>query len=616
MVDSGTEVYYHKFHSEINQFHPLNFFSDIAYTEFIQDNNTCSSTGVNTVGIIRAPHGEGKETIVLVTPYNSGKIELSDALSLGLGYSIFSLLSKVTWLAKDIVWLAAESRYGEYASVSAWLRDYHNHFFFRSSGKLHVDTCLADHVHHERHDSQVRGRKFDVFRHAGTMAAALVFKIVDKQEEAEKDTLSIHAESSNGQMPNLDLINIVHYLAVHGQGLRVKVETPFSLLHSAWLRVVGEMLEWVSIMAGNLNPQWRFGISASDYVDGTATLASSMYHQALGVPTSSHGAFRDYQIDAITLEISPMISLKNELAHSTFLLRGADQLIEGIVRSVNNLLEKFHQSFFLYFLTSPNKFVSVGVYMIGFALLVLPLPVLAAALYSGIKLGNRDKGNQTPSINSHSDMGLDVRSWRWLHAAKVVLVVHLWGVIVLLLPHLINQLPQRTSETSMLTWTVVSIFILVILYQISGAPHSHSGNVTPTQYQSADWAILKAVTVASAAIGLGLMSIINFAAAQIGAMLLVPMCLIVHPLKHMGHMKVLKAVLLLTCNLALAILGFPPAALLILKVSSEGLGGRSLGDFWDWMESLWAWNSATYLYLVLVHLPCWVLCIHILLHPL
>ncbi|XXG69088.1 hypothetical protein AAC387_Pa06g2039 [Persea americana] len=362
--------------------------------EFIHDNNSCSSTGVNSVGIIRAPRGEGKETIVLVTPYNSGKIELSDALSLGLGYSIFSLLSKVTWLAKDIVWLAAESRYGEYASVSAWLRDYHNHFFFRSSGKLHVDTCLADHVHHERHDSQVRGRKFDVFRRAGTMAAALVFKIVDKQEEAEKDTLSIHAESSNEQMPNLDLINIVHYLEVPRQGLRVKVETAFSLLHSAWLRVVGEMLEWVSIMAGNLNPHWRFGIPAADYVEGTATLASSMYYEALGVPTGSHGALRDYQIDAITLEISPKISLKNELAHSTFLLRGG-RLIEGVVLSVNNLLEKFHQSFLLYFLTSSNKLVSV--YMIGFALLVLPLPVLAAALY---------RSGQPPDLKKYTDKKL------------------------------------------------------------------------------------------------------------------------------------------------------------------------------------------------------------------
>lgn len=285
MVDSGAEVYHHKFHSQVNQFHPLNFFSDTTYSELIHDNISCFSTGVNTVGIIRAPRGDGKEAIVLVTPYNSAKIELSDALSLGLGYSIFSLLSKVTWLAKDIVWLAAESQYGEYASVSSWLRDYHNPNFFRSSGKLQVDTCLADHVHHEWQDSQVRGRASDIFRRAGTMAAALVFKIVDKQEEAEKDTVYIHAEASNGQMPNLDLINVVHYLAVHRQGLRVKVETAFSLLNSAWLKVVGEILEWLSKMAGSVNPQWRFGIPASDYVEGTATLASSMYYQVIQLLT-------------------------------------------------------------------------------------------------------------------------------------------------------------------------------------------------------------------------------------------------------------------------------------------------------------------------------------------
>lgn len=30
--------------------------------------------------------------------------------------------------------------------------------------------------------------------------------------------------------------------------------------------------------------------------------------QGLGVPTGPHGAFRDYQVDAITLEISPKVS--------------------------------------------------------------------------------------------------------------------------------------------------------------------------------------------------------------------------------------------------------------------------------------------------------------------
>lgn len=39
----------------------------------------------------------------------------------------------------------------------------------------------------------------------------------------------------------------------------------------------GEMLESLGHMAISLNPQWKFGIPAAKYVEGTATLASSMY---------------------------------------------------------------------------------------------------------------------------------------------------------------------------------------------------------------------------------------------------------------------------------------------------------------------------------------------------
>lgn len=98
----------------------------------IWENISCSSHGLNTVGIIRAPHGDGKEANVLVTPYNSLNVGPGEALSLGITYSVFSLLTQVTWLAKDIILLAADSRYEEYAAVDAWLRDYHAPVFRRS----------------------------------------------------------------------------------------------------------------------------------------------------------------------------------------------------------------------------------------------------------------------------------------------------------------------------------------------------------------------------------------------------------------------------------------------------------------------------------------------------
>jgi len=42
----------------------------------------------------------------------------------------------------------------------------------------------------------------------------------------------------------------------------------------------------------------------------------------LGVPTGSHGAFRDYQVDAITLEISPKASPTKMIRRNDFILRG------------------------------------------------------------------------------------------------------------------------------------------------------------------------------------------------------------------------------------------------------------------------------------------------------
>lgn len=267
IMELGGEVNYHKFQPSSDNFHPLHFFLG-PNAETIQENYSCTSYGINTVGIIRAPHGDGKEAIVMVTPYNSIKASTSEALSLGVAYTVFSLLSRVNWLAKDVLWLASDSRHGEYEAVSAWLRDYNT----LSVGDLKhsLDTCGAS-------NSPVHNG----FRRAGTMAAALVIKVADSSVDLEKDVLNIYAEASNGQMPNLDLINIVNYLAVHGQGLKVRVEKIWSLLNFWWLYSFGEILELVGKVAKSLNPDWKFGIPVSDYVEGCATLASSLYNQVI-----------------------------------------------------------------------------------------------------------------------------------------------------------------------------------------------------------------------------------------------------------------------------------------------------------------------------------------------
>ncbi|KAL6135801.1 hypothetical protein ACLB2K_068026 [Fragaria x ananassa] len=643
MSNSGAEVSFHKFHPQLNQFHPLRFFSS-PDSGRIEQNVSCALHGVNTVGIIRAPRGDGKEAIVLVTPLNSAKVSKNEALSLGIAYSVFSLLNRVPWLAKDVIWLVADSQFGEYAAVSAWLRDYHTPVF-SGQGTINAEMCPESNNLHGIEENHFTERMtYDGFKRAGTMAAALVMKVGDRALQYE-DSLSIYAEASNGQMPNLDLINTVNYLAVHRQGLRVKVDKLWSLLDMGWLETLGEMFEKLGHYARSVYPQLKFGIPAAEYIEGSATLASSLYYQALGIPTGSHGAFRDYQVDAITMEFSPKVYTLGNKRQNDFLLRSG-RLIQGVVQCVNNLLEKFHQSFFLYVLTSPSKFVSVGVYMIAFALLVAPLPMVAASLF--VNASNSDDSLSTekpahlataadsapsvtasessPSVTasesspllSAADSGslatragcITLSSWKWLFAAKKSFVVYLWGSVVSLLPYFICQIPNCSPTTSFIIWVLLSVLSLVVMYMILASPISDANDSRSQK----EWAILKSVTLSAAFIGLCLMSIINFATAEIGGLLIVPMCLMAHPLKLDVKTRSLRTMLRTACNLVLGIVGFPPVTFIVLKGAFEGCGSVSVGDFWSWVEFLWVWNSATYLYIGVVHLPSWVLCIHILFH--
>merc|ERR1712150_195864 len=59
------------------------------------------------------------------------------------------------------------------------------------------------------------------------------------------------------------------------------------------------------------------------------------------------------------------------------------RVMEGVVRSMNNLLERFHQSFFSYLLPETGRYVSIGLYMPPFGLIVAPILIKAIAMWIG-----------------------------------------------------------------------------------------------------------------------------------------------------------------------------------------------------------------------------------------
>lgn len=250
--------------------------------------------------------------------------------------------------------------------------------------------------------------------------------------------------------------------------------------------------------------------------------------------------------------------------------------------------------------------------MIAFALLVAPLPLVAASLYADaneLDLGIKT-GQSTPSESTKSNAkDIFFKPWKWLKAAKEVFLVHTWGFLICLFPYYICQIPDLNPTSSLITWALLSMLSLLMLYLILGCRNSPA-----SQCQKGDWAMLKSVTISAIFIGLLLMSVVNFATAEIGAMLLVPTCLMAQPLKLDIKAASLRSSLRVIFNLVLVFIAFPPFAFFISKVIFGGADSINFGDLWNWVESLWAWNSATYIYIGMVHLPCWVLCLHILLY--
>lgn len=58
------------------------------------------------------------------------------------------------------------------------------------------------------------------------------------------------------------------------------------------------------------------------------------------------------------------------------------RVIEGIFRSLNNLLEQFHQSFFFYLLPESHRYVSIGMYMPPFGCLLLGPAIMAIVFWT------------------------------------------------------------------------------------------------------------------------------------------------------------------------------------------------------------------------------------------
>ncbi|KAH8163237.1 hypothetical protein CIB48_g5011 [Xylaria polymorpha] len=282
--------------------------------------------GENTYAILHAPRGDATEAIVLVTAWKNVKNEFNRN-GVALGLALARYFKRWSLWSKDIILVVPpDSRTG----IQAWVDAYHDTHDSSKVASLPIKSGLLQ-----------GAVAIDYPRHEGGF-----------------DGVHIVYDGVNGQLPNLDLINSVSYIANGQMGLHSFIQERFE--HS------------------------------DKYNDRLRTMLRGMMNQGLGHAVGAHSSFIPYHVDAVTLQ--PVGSGWHDEM-------GFGRLVESTFRSLNNLLEHLHQSFFFYLLMHKDRFVSIGTYLPSAMLIAVNFTIMAVLMW--VKSGYGDdvsKSTESPTV--------------------------------------------------------------------------------------------------------------------------------------------------------------------------------------------------------------------------
>lgn len=193
---------------------------------------------------------------------------------------------------------------------------------------------------------------------SGALQGALV---IEYPFEHRFESLHIVYDGVNGQLPNLDLFNTAVSIAGGQMGIGTSLQEMWDHDDSYQMRL--------------------------------QTVLRGMIKQGFGYATGAHSSFMPYHIDAITLQTKGE-GWQDEMA--------LGRTVESLCRSLNNLLEHLHQSFFFYLLMQSNRFVSIGTYLPSAMLIAVNFTIMAIALW--MRTGyHADSPAAAPSIADSRD---------------------------------------------------------------------------------------------------------------------------------------------------------------------------------------------------------------------
>ncbi|KAL4920275.1 Gaa1-like protein [Aspergillus aurantiobrunneus] len=259
------------------------------------------------------------------------------------------------------------------------------------------------------------------------------------------ESVHIVYDGVNGQLPNLDLFNTAVSIAGGQMGIGTR-----------------------------LQEMWEHNNS---YEKRLQTMLRGMAKQGLGYAAGAHSSFMPYHIDAITLQTKGN-GWQDEMA--------LGRTVESLCRSLNNLLEHLHQSFFFYLLMQTHRFVSIGTYLPSAMLIAGNFTIMAIALWlrtgyykgpkpSGPAVSRDEKTNEKAQLTSENqpvsspqDLTSTVAERQLALPLTLVVGLHLLGLVPL---YIFNNLSHETytlaTFTSMVINAVLPLALALLLSQNS-----------------------------------------------------------------------------------------------------------------------------------------------------
>ncbi|XP_070238658.1 glycosylphosphatidylinositol anchor attachment 1 protein isoform X2 [Bos mutus] len=431
-------------------------------------------SGINVYGILRAPRAASTESLVLTVPCGP---DSTNSQAVGLMLALAAHFRGQIYWAKDIIFLVTEH---DLLGTEAWLEAYHD---------VNITGMQS---------SPLQGR-------AGAIQAAVALEL----SSDVVTSLDVAVEGLNGQLPNLDLLNLFQTFCQKG-GL-------------------------LCTLQGKLQPQdWT---SIDGPLQSVQTLLLMVLQQASGRPHGAHGLFLRYRVEALTLRgINSFRQYKYDLV-------AVGKALEGMFRKLNHLLERLHQSFFFYLLPALSRFVSIGLYMpaAGFLLLVLGLKALELWMQLHEAGVGPEEAGENPPHPLTQGVGL-------ASLVAPLLVSQAMGLALYILPvlgqHVATQhFPVAEAEAVVLT--------LLAIYAAGLALPHNTHRVVSTQAPDRGWMALKLVALIYLALQLACITLTNFSLGFLLAASMVPAAAITKP----SGPRALYAALLVLTSPAATLLG-------------------------------------------------------------